>query len=122
MLTWKPSKYEDHRSSTLLKIKTFYDAEAEVTGYVPGKGKYKSITGALKCKMASGKTFSVGSGMSDAQRNKPPKVGTIITYRFQELTRDGVPRFPTFVGEAVDKDEAKDAEVPDSRKTTAKSA
>jgi DNA ligase-1 len=38
-----------------LKIKTFYDAEAVVTGYVPGKGRNKGVAGALKCKMASGK-------------------------------------------------------------------
>jgi ATP-dependent DNA ligase len=38
-----------------MKIKTFYDAEAEVTGYEPGKGKHKGVTGALKCKMESGK-------------------------------------------------------------------
>lgn len=75
-----------------------------------GKGKHKGVTGALKCKMESGKvrhspsfvcilliahsvqTFNVGSGLTDKQRQKPPKVGTIITYRFQELTKDGVPR------------------------------
>ncbi|KZT30991.1 DNA ligase/mRNA capping enzyme [Neolentinus lepideus HHB14362 ss-1] len=116
MLREPGSVYVGSRSNTLLKIKTFYDAEAVVTGYVPGKGKHKSSTGALKCKMASGKTFAVGSGMSDKQRQRPPKVGSIITYRFQELTKDGVPRFPTFVGEAVDKAEPKDAEVPDSRR------
>ena len=37
-------------------------------------------------------------------------------YKFQELTRDGVPRFPTFVGEAADKTEPKDAEIPEARK------
>ncbi|EPQ60269.1 DNA ligase/mRNA capping enzyme [Gloeophyllum trabeum ATCC 11539] len=115
MLREPGSVYEGHRSSTLLKIKTFYDAEAVVTGYVPGKGKHKGSTGALKCKMASGKAFSVGSGLSDKQRRSPPKVGAIITYRFQELTKDGVPRFPTFIGEAIDKSEPKDAEVPASR-------
>ena len=47
--------YEGRRSSTLYKIKTFYDAEAEVTGYEAGKGKHVGSTGALKCKMASGK-------------------------------------------------------------------
>lgn len=31
-------------------------------------------------------------------------------------------RFPTFVGEAADKDEAKDAEVPPHRRTNAKSS
>jgi ATP-dependent DNA ligase len=48
-------EYEGRRSGTLLKIKTFYDAEAVVTGYVPGKGRNKGVAGALKCKMASGK-------------------------------------------------------------------
>ncbi|TFK56837.1 DNA ligase/mRNA capping enzyme [Heliocybe sulcata] len=116
MLREPRSAYVGSRSSSLLKIKTFYDAEALVTGYVPGKGKHKGSTGALKCKMASGKTFAVGSGLSDAQRRRPPKVGALITYRFQELTKDGVPRFPTFVGEAVDKDAPEDADVPSSRR------
>ncbi|KAJ7054080.1 DNA ligase/mRNA capping enzyme [Mycena amicta] len=97
MLRRVGSKYEGRRSSTLLKVKTFYDAEAE------------GQTGALKCKMQSGKTFNVGSGLTDKQRKHPPKIGSIITYRFQELTRDGVPRFPTFAGEAIDKKKAKDA-------------
>lgn len=48
-------KYEGRRSGTLLKIKTFYDAEALVTGYMAGKGRNKGVAGALKCKMASGK-------------------------------------------------------------------
>ena len=106
------SVYEGHRSGTLLKIKTFYDAEAIVVGHAPGKGRNKGITGALKCKMESGKVclslaffgvdsllnllrsqlFNVGSGLTDKIRKNPPKIGTIITYRFQELTRDGVPR------------------------------
>ncbi|KAL4264891.1 SWIM-type domain-containing protein [Pleurotus pulmonarius] len=111
MLRKPRSPYEGRRSNTLLKIKTFYDAEAIVTGYEPGKGRNKGVTGALKCKMASGKTFSVGTGLSDKQRRDPPKIGAIITYRFFELTRDGVPRFPSYVGEAVDKDEPKDAEI-----------
>jgi DNA ligase-1 len=72
---------------------TFYDAEARVAGYVKGKGRLAGSTGALKCEMESGKTFNVGTGLSDKQRQKPPKIGAIITYRFQELTRDGVPRF-----------------------------
>lgn len=122
MLRKPASQYEGRRSGTLLKIKTFYDAEAVVTGYAPGKGKYKGSTGALKCKMESGKTFSVGTGLSDKQRQKPPKIGAIITYRFQELTRDGVPRFPSYIGEAVDKDKPKDAEIPEHRKVGVKPA
>ncbi|KAF9020124.1 DNA ligase/mRNA capping enzyme [Hymenopellis radicata] len=116
MLRKPGSRYEGRRSATLLKVKTFYDAEAIVTGHNEGHGRNVGVCGALLCKMESGKAFKVGSGLNDKQRKNPPKVGTIITYRFQELTRDGVPRFPTFVGEAVDKDEPKDAEVPEHRK------
>ncbi|KAG8731647.1 hypothetical protein FRC11_003089 [Ceratobasidium sp. 423] len=114
MLRQPGSEYEGKRSSSLLKVKTFYDGEAEVIGYEPGKGKHKGVTGALKCVMASGKKFSVGSGLTDKQRRAPPKVGSIVTYRFQELTRDGVPRFPTFVGIAIDKDKPSDPPVPDN--------
>ncbi|KAF8166013.1 hypothetical protein B0H34DRAFT_259419 [Crassisporium funariophilum] len=122
MLRKPESKYEGRRSGSLLKIKTFYDAEAIITGYAPGKGRNKGMTGALKCKMESGKLFNVGSGLTDKIRKNPPKVGSIIVYRFQELTRDGVPRFPSFVGLAIDKAEPKDAEIPEHRKTDAKDA
>ncbi|KAG8744002.1 hypothetical protein FRC10_010981 [Ceratobasidium sp. 414] len=115
MMRQPGSEYEGKRSSTLLKVKTFYDGEAEVVGYEPGKGKHKGVTGALKCVMESGKKFNVGSGLSDKQRRAPPKVGDIVTYRFQELTRDGVPRFPTFVGICIDKNKPTDAPVPDHR-------
>ncbi|EJD50726.1 DNA ligase/mRNA capping enzyme [Auricularia subglabra TFB-10046 SS5] len=111
MLRKPQSTYVGSRSSTLLKIKTFHDAEARVTGYTKGRGKHVGLVGALICEMASGKTFQVGSGLTDKQRKNAPKVGSIIVYRFQELTRDGVPRFPTFVGEAADKTEPKDADL-----------
>ncbi|KAE9402549.1 hypothetical protein BT96DRAFT_964719 [Gymnopus androsaceus JB14] len=120
MLRKPGSQYEGKRSSTLLKLKSFYDAEAVVTGYKDGKGRNQGVTGALKCKMASGKTFDVGSGLNDKLRKNPPKIGSIIVYRFQELTKDGVPRFPTFLGEAADKTKPKDAVVPDHRKAGAK--
>jgi DNA ligase-1 len=46
---------EGKRSSSLLKVKTFFDAEAVVTGYISGKGRNQGVTGSLKCKMESGK-------------------------------------------------------------------
>jgi DNA ligase-1 len=47
--------------------------------------------------LAEGTKFSVGTGFTDAQRNNPPAVGSIITFRYQELSDRGVPRFPSFV-------------------------
>lgn len=97
------SKYEIGRSYTLLKVKTFHDAEGRVVGHDPGKGKHKGRCGALVVAMPDGTTFNVGTGLSDDERRDPPPIGAIVTYRYQELSRDGVPRFPSYVGLAVDK-------------------
>ncbi|KAJ3376150.1 hypothetical protein GGF31_000217 [Allomyces arbusculus] len=97
------SKYVMGRSKTLLKVKTFADGEARVTGHdIATRGKHKGKLGALLCEMASGKEFKVGTGFSDAQRelDAAPAVGTLIKYKCQELTRDKVPRFPVFIGVA----------------------
>jgi len=98
MLRQPGSKYVEGRSSTLLKVKTFFDAEARVMGYVPGAGKYKGKTGGLLVELPNGTSFSVGTGLSDAERDAPPPIGSIITFRYQELTDGGVPRFPSYVG------------------------
>src|SRR6185437_1012403 len=40
----------------------------------------------------------VGTGFSDAERENPPPIGSIITFRYQELSDAGVPRFPSYIG------------------------
>jgi DNA ligase 1 len=97
MLRQPGSKYEVGRSFTLLKIKSFHDAEAVVLNHQPGKGKYKGLLGALGVRLPDGTEFSVGTGFSDAQRKAPPPIGSIITFRYQELSDGGVPRFPSFL-------------------------
>ncbi len=98
MLRQPGSKYQAGRSMTLLKIKTFHDAEGRVVGHEPGAGRHKGRLGALLVEMADGTKFSVGTGFSDAERDRPPPVGSTITFRYQELTERGVPRFPSYVG------------------------
>jgi DNA ligase-1 len=102
MLRKPGSRYEVGRSNTLLKVKSFKDAEARVVGYVPGEGRHKGRTGALLVEMPDGTRFAVGTGLSDKEREHPPAVGAVITYRYQELSDGGVPRFPSFVGERHD--------------------
>ncbi|SCZ87287.1 BZ3500_MvSof-1268-A1-R1_Chr2-2g04753 [Microbotryum saponariae] len=109
MLRAPGSKYEGRRHKSLLKVKSFDDAEARVIGHVVGTGKYIGVTGSLICETESGQRFSVGSGLSDAQRSDPPPIGSIITYRFQNLTTSRIPRFPTYQGIRADMDEPKDA-------------
>lgn len=104
MLRRAGSLYEAGRSSSLLKVKTFQDEEAVVLGYEPGKGRNSAVVGALRCRNRAGIHFSVGTGLNDAQRANPPKVGEIITYRFFELTKDDKPRFPSYVGVRADAD------------------
>lgn len=104
MLRRAESLYEARRSNSLLKVKTFQDEEAVVLGHELGKGRNSDVTGALRCRNRAGIQFSVGTGLSDAQRATPPKVGEIITYRFFELTKDNKPRFPSFVGVRADAD------------------
>ena len=92
------SQYEVGRSHSLLKVKSFFDAEAIVVGHQPGTGKHKGRLGALLVEMPDGTRFAVGTGLRDAERNNPPAAGQIITYRYQELSDGGVPRFPSYVG------------------------
>lgn len=102
MLRRPGSPYEIGRSTSLLKVKTFHDTEARVIGHAAGGGKHKGKLGALVCELPSGARFNVGTGFSDAERLAPPAVGAVITVRYQELSEDGVPRFPIYVGERID--------------------
>ena len=97
MLRQPNSRYEARRSSTLLKVKTFHDADARVIEHLPGRGRHKGRVGALAVELPDGTLFSVGTGLSDRQREHPPAIGTTITFRYQELTDGGVPRFPSFL-------------------------
>jgi len=96
------SRYEIGRSTTLYKVKTFHDDEAIVVGYAPGQGKHKGRTGALILEMPDGTRFNAGTGLSDAERATPPPIGSLVTYRYQELSDSGVPRFPSYVGVRID--------------------
>jgi DNA ligase-1 len=102
MLRQPGSAYVHARSSTLLKVKSFEEVEAIVRGYDTGKGRLAGAVGALRAELANGKQFAVGSGLTDSLRARPPRIGAIITVKFQELTDAGIPRFPVFIGERID--------------------
>jgi DNA ligase-1 len=104
MLREPRSRYVAGRSTSLLKVKTFYDSEARVIEHLPGAGKHEGRLGALRVELKDGTRFSVGTGFSDEERRRPPRVGAVITFRYQELTEAGVPRFPSYVGERIDLD------------------
>jgi DNA ligase-1 len=100
MLREPGSAYVAGRSTTRLKVKTFHDAEAVVVGHEPGKGRHEGRLGALRARLPSGVEFSVGTGLTDRERVTPPEIGATITFRYQELSDGGVPRFPSYVRRA----------------------
>lgn len=97
MLHHQDALYKTGRSSDLLKLKSYQDTEAKVVGYRPGKGKYQGMVGALLVTTPDGKTFAIGSGLTDDLRLNPPAIGSMVTYRYNGLTNKGIPRFARFL-------------------------
>ena len=63
----------------------------------PGQGKYEGLLGALEVRTPEGRRFLIGSGLPDALRRAPPALGSVVTYRYRELTSTGLPRFASFM-------------------------
>ena len=102
MLHRGASLYRAGRSDDLIKVKTHEDTEARVVAHLPGKGRHAGRLGALLVEMPSGQRFRLGAGFSDADRERPPPVGSWVTYRFRGTHDGGLPRFASFVRERED--------------------
>ena len=97
MLHRGASMYRAGRSDDLIKVKTHNDTEAKVVAHLPGQGRHAGRLGALVVEMPSGQRFRLGAGLTDAERDHPPPVGSWVTYRFRGTHDSGVPRFASFV-------------------------
>ena len=89
--------YATGRSDAILKLKPTLDTEAVVVAHHAGHGKYAGLLGALEVRTPEGRRFLLGSGISDALRRNPPPIGSVITYRYRDLTSTGLPRFASFL-------------------------
>lgn len=94
---WAPG-----RSDALRKLKPLPDDEARVVAHVPGKGRLQGKLGALQLELPTGQRFALGTGLSDAERESPPPIGSLVTYRYRGLTPSGLPRFASFVRQRAD--------------------
>ena len=97
MLRREAAPYRGGRSDDLLKVKRHRDAEARVIAHLPGQGKYQGMLGALLVEEANGTRFRIGTGFSDAERADPPPVGSVVTFRYRGRTKNGLPRFASFL-------------------------
>jgi DNA ligase-1 len=91
------------RSANLQKVKTFQDGEYKIVGFDEGVGKeegcviWKCTTGVIGSNFVG--FFKVRPKGTQAQRrewfnNASQYVGKMLTVKYQELTDDGIPRFP----------------------------
>ncbi len=97
MLHLADAPYVTGRSDVLLKLKPLLDTEATVLRHIEGKGRNRGRLGALEVKTRDGVVFRLGTGFSDAQRNHPPPVGSVVTYTYRDVTPAGKPRFASFL-------------------------
>ena len=86
------------RSKDLQKYKEFEDAEFEVVDYLDGEGSEKGLV-IWVCITSAGKQFSVRprgthEDRADLFLDGDSYLGKKLTVRYQELTEDGIPRFP----------------------------
>ena len=96
MLHHGAGHYRSGPSPHLHKLKPQADAEALVLGHEPGQGALTGLVGALRVQTPEGLVFRLGSGLSLAERQTPPAIGSWVTYRYRGLHASGVPRFATF--------------------------
>lgn len=86
-----------YRSSELLKVKEFQDAEFTVIGAREGRGKmkggivWKCKSGSLEFECTMKKTMEERQQM---YRDRNQFIGEKLTVRFFDRTDDGLPRFP----------------------------
>jgi len=106
--------YLPKRTKLMLKLKPEEEGECVIdggsSGHIPGKGQFEGMLGSFNCILmedgvVTDKRFNVG-GMKKSIRmnyNKPKSEffhpdGTIITFKYTEMTPDGIPRFPRYKG------------------------
>ena len=89
--------YKDGRTAEILKVKNYQDAEAKVLAHLPGKGRNQGRLGALLVALDDGTQFKIGSGFRDAEREAPPSIGEVVTFKHYGKYQSGIPRFPSFL-------------------------
>lgn len=90
--------YENKRSKSLLKRKTFLDSEYELVDLEEGRGNLTGIAARAILKTKEGIQFEAGmigshEYCAELLRRKAEVIGQMATVVYQNLTPDGKPRF-----------------------------
>jgi DNA ligase-1 len=94
--------YLGKKSNRLMKFKTMKSMDCKVVGMYEGEGKYAGMLGGLKLIQENGLECDVGSGFTDDDRDKiwnekTLAIGRIAEIKYQDLSTDGVMRFPVIL-------------------------
>ncbi len=89
--------FHSGRSPHILKVKTFSDMEGTVIAHNPGNGQFKEMVGSLTLRLENGIEFKLGSGFTIPDRKSPPPIGSVVTFKYQGFTKNGIPRFASFL-------------------------
>jgi DNA ligase-1 len=91
-------KYENKRSKSLMKHKSFIDEEYIIKGIVEGEGNRTGTAGYFVFETADGKPFKSNvkgtwDETAEMLKNKKKLIGKQATIKYFNLTPDGIPRF-----------------------------
>lgn len=101
MLRDPDSPYEFKRSKYLIKYKEFQDGEHTILDIIEGVGNRSGMFGKMILDSENGsfEANSRGDEMyyKELLYNKEKYIGKLATIRYQNLTPDGIPRFPVCI-------------------------
>jgi len=92
-------KYENKRSKSLLKHKSFVDEEYTILDIVEGEGNRTGTAGYMVFETVEGKRFKSNvkgtwDETAEMLKSKKKLIGKQATIKYFNLTPDGIPRFP----------------------------
>ena len=93
--------YEWDRTENLLKIKDMRSMDCFIIGFEEGAGNFKGTLGRINVLQENEAECGVGSGFTIDERNEFWKnrnelAGRVVEIQYQELSKDGVMRFPVY--------------------------
>lgn len=100
MIRKNSSKYDNKRSTSLLKRKEFIDAEYKVVDIDVGNGNRSGTAKHLVCYCPKTKTTFNSNikgsfeYLKEIYDNRKDYIGQLATIKYFQLTPDGIPRFP----------------------------
>lgn len=91
------SLYDHNRSKSLLKRKEFIDEEFTIVDIEEGRGNRSGMMGRIRFETFDANARGTHEFFKDLLLNKEQYIGKKATVRYQNLSADGIPRFPVVV-------------------------